>query len=442
MHIRMIAVGDELLDGRVADTNSARVAQRLRPWGLTLHHTQAVPDDLSAILDALAAPTPPPAGGLIILSGGLGVTADDLTRQALSRFLDLPLVEDADAITAITERLTRRDRALSADLRGHALLPQGATPLANPAGLAIGFCVAYPGHPRTQILTFPGVPDELEAMLDAHLPAILQAAAAGSPDSSDGPDSSHRARWEQRRFGFVGATERDLEQLLPPLPEGVRVSINVKSGVVEVSLSAQSSPARALLSAAESTLRASLAAPYLITTGGDLPHHAVARLLLARQQTLATAESCTGGLLAHSLTDIPGISSCFIEGFVTYANQAKVARLGVRPETLASFGAVSRHTVEEMALGAKRAAQTDWAIATSGIAGPGGAVPGKPTGLVHTAIAGPDGLLIHRPLFLPGRARALVKQVTAHTIFSFLLCAMEGRPLPPLAPLPAEIFLD
>jgi nicotinamide-nucleotide amidase len=429
----MIAVGDELLDGRVADTNSARVAQRLRPWGLRLHHTQAVPDDLLAITAAVADSLrafPPDTDGLLVLSGGLGVTADDLTRAALSDLLRQPLTEDPDGLAALTERLHLRGRALTPDLRGHALRLSGSRPLANPTGLAIGFCAHHPNHPRVAIVTLPGVPSELEAMLDAHLPAFVQ---------RDGP------RWRQRRFGFVGLPERDLERRLPTLPPAVRVSLNAKSGVVEVSLSAhtpEDPTAPDPLADAEAALRACAAAPYLITTDGEWPHEACARLLIARGQTLATAESCTGGLLAHALTDIAGVSACYLEGFVTYANQAKVARLQVSPEALATFGAVSRHTVQAMAIGARRAAQTDWAIATSGIAGPGGAVPGKPTGLVHVAVAGPDDLIIHRALFFPSRPRALVKQLAAHAVFALLACALEGRPPPPSDPLPNTVFVD
>jgi nicotinamide-nucleotide amidase len=437
MHIRMIAVGDELLDGRLIESNSTRFAQRLRPFGVKLRHKESIGDDLPDIIDAFerAAQTSP---DLILVCGGLGITDDDLTRLALSRWLGSPLIEDPASVAIITERVTARGHTMTAELQRHGHLPALATVLSNPLGLAIGLLAIAPNN-HTRVMVLPGVVEEFEAMLDAHLPDLLRSLS---------PPSASAEVWRQRRFGFVGISERTLEKLLPAdlWSPNIRVALNVKNGFVEVALStsAPDAPtADALLSSAESFLRASRAAAHLMTTHGESIPEAILRVLASRSQSLSVAESCTGGLISHSLTDIPGASNVFREGFVTYANESKVARLGVNPQTLTTFGAVSRHTVCEMALGASERAPSDWSVAVSGIAGPGGAVPGKPTGLIHAAVAGPNGLLIHRAFFFPGRPRWLVKQMTSHHALGLLLCAIEARPLWPQDPnFPPDTRLD
>ena len=421
MQIEMIAVGDELLDGRVCETNSYRLSKRLRELGHRLRAIQTVPDDEASIAAAFASASA--RGGLIIASGGLGITEDDRTRAALSRWSGRGLVVDAAGLEAVQSRNHERGRAWRGALEGHAVIIEGGRGLHNPVGLAVGIDVDAPGGAR--VVALPGVPAEFDAMLAQHLSSWLQT----------------NQSWSLRQWSCFGRGELGLEAKLTSLQlsDSVSVGLTAGDGVVGVTLSASEGDEAALKDAAarvEATL-----APFLVTAGGDSLAEHLGGVLTRRGESLASSESCTGGLIGHLLTEVAGSSAYFTEAAVTYSNDAKMRRLGVRSSTLERFGAVSRHVVLEMVHGLRERSGATWGVATSGVAGPGGGSAAKPVGLVHIAVEGP-GVVLHRAVFYPGRDRSLVKRLAANAALSMLIMGIEGRALWPTPALPEPIFLD
>jgi len=394
LQIAMLAVGDELVDGRFVDTNSQTLARSLARIGHTLREIRVVRDEPGAMrlaLDDLGA-----RHEHLFVSGGLGITRDDLTRAVVADWLGEGLVEDSIGVEAIKTKLEERGGRFTEELRGHALRPGSSTGIPNFTGLALGFS-AHHAVLAVTVHVLPGVPHELVPMCD-WVVGRLQTGMR-----------------RQRLLRVQDLTERDVEQRLRTvtIPAEVTLGLVALSGPIELSLTRYDGDEAGLDALAEEV--SALFEAHLVGVDTTLERR-IAQQLTQRGETLATAESCTGGLIASLITDVPGSSVFFLEGVVSYANASKIARLGVAAETLERFGAVSPQTVGEMAQGVRRALGADWSVATSGIAGPTGGTVSKPVGRVYFAVAGPSGTT-HDERTWAGRTREVVKRhAAAHAL--------------------------
>lgn len=386
----IITVGSELTSGTRQDTNSAWLAKAMAPHGVEPWILRSAPDDKAAIIRALEETIPEVR--LIVCTGGLGPTSDDLTRDAVAAMLGADLVFDAPTWEAVEARFRVFGRTPSPSNRRQAEFPRGARILATEVGTAAGFVVTRHGVP---IYCLPGVPGEMRWLWARHLEADVRGLGGAS-----------RA---VRVFRCVGLAESVLGERLGELEAApgveVRYSLDAAAGTIEVRLlvagdAALTADARADVVAARA--HELVGAHHVCATGEASLAERVGALLLERGLTVATAESCTGGRIAADLTAIPGISAAFLEGLVTYSNQAKARLLGVPAEVIADGGAVSQEVARAMAAGARERAGADWAVSTTGIAGPGGGSADKPVGLVHIAVAGPTGAVHHVARRYPG----------------------------------------
>jgi len=385
----ILSVGDELISGLTVNTNSAWLSSALAALGITTVAHVTVGDDAAAIAQAIAelAGKAP----LLLISGGLGPTADDLTRQALAQALGEGLIEDDQALAQIEAWFARVRRPMSASNRVQAQRPASATCLPNTNGTAPGLR-AKKGN--CLIFVVPGVPAEMKEMYTRSVLPELQA--------SGGTQVTRIAKLNTFGMGESLLGERLAD--LMARGNNPAVGTTVHDGIVSVRIYATGTPAQtqAMLEQARATVQQRLGDLVFNQEEGTL-EAAVAELLQARRQTIATAESCTGGLLAKLLTDISGSSIYFLRGWVTYSNQAKTEDLAVPAELIARHGAVSQEVATAMASGARRHGASDWALGITGLAGPGGGSPVKPVGLVWIALASPDGVLTRRFIFPGGR---------------------------------------
>jgi nicotinamide-nucleotide amidase len=372
VRIEVLAIGDELLDGRVADTNTLKLATALQPFGLEIRQRTTVRDVTADIVREARAVA---ARGTTtcVVSGGLGPTTDDLTAEAFAHLCGVAVERDPETAARIKALVESRGRTLNANQLRMADRPAGSQKLDNPAGTAPGFAVTFGG---CRFVSLPGVPREFEAML----PAVVAPLTAGSKPL---------CRRVLRCFGTV---ESEVDRRLLPLTRSdspVRVGYRAKFPEVHVSLTTEAEH-QAAFDDALAFVRKELAE---LTYGdGDAPLAAVlVDLLREKRATLATAESCTGGLVADLVTDVPGSSDVFLGGVAAYANAAKTELLGVSTAALDRDGAVSEATVRAMAEGARARFGSTFAVSVSGIAGPTGGTPDKPVGTVWLGLAGPNG---------------------------------------------------
>ena len=394
--IAVLAIGDELLNGEISDTNTARIARRLEAHGYHLRESLAVADAESDIGEALLGLAE--KREVVIVTGGLGPTGDDLTARAAARALGRPLVLNDEALTQIRAFFARIDKPMHPRNEKQALLPQKSTILPNPLGTAPGFLLQQNGK---ELFFLPGVPAEMEAMLEAAvLPQLARRSGGTFPR-------------RERIFKLFGLAEPKTEEMLADLalPEGVGIGFGVDFPLVHLKLRAAGEDAETLLDRAELVVRRQFDAYIVAVDAETLPEN-VGRLLGATGLTLALAESCTGGWIAKLLTDVPGASSFLERGAVTYSNLAKQHWLGVTDEILERHGAVSEPCALAMARGMRRAAGTDLALAVTGIAGPEGGTPDKPVGTVFLALAADGEEQVHGYRF--GGDRNQVRLLAAH----------------------------
>ena len=400
MHVEVINTGTELLLGHVLNTHLRFLAEALFPLGLRIGRQVTVPDGLvirEALVEAAA------RAEILLVTGGLGPTTDDITRDVVADWLGLRLVHDEEIMRAITERFARRGLALSARIGLQALRPPEATVLPNEHGTAPGLYLP-PTARSPHLFLLPGPPRELHPMFTASVLPILQKVLPPRPELA------------MLNYRTAGLGESAVEELVgaPLLALGLEVGYCARPGEVDLRLIGSAEA----LARAEKIVAAQLGAQLVSRDQSSLEKVIVDRLS-ARGETLATAESCTGGLLAHRVTNVPGASAVFLEGFVTYANEAKTRALGVDAALLRAHGAVSREVAAAMAEGARTAAGVDHALATTGIAGPGGGSEAKPVGTVFIALAtklGPTTVEQHR---FP-TDRETFKDLTAQTALDLL----------------------
>ena len=384
----LLSIGDELALGQTVDTNTAYLAAGLAARGLMTRMHLTVADDHAALTAAfrhavaLAGEAEDPAHRLVIASGGLGPTEDDLTREALAEAMGVGLETDPEALAAVRAFFDGIGKAMPPRNEVQAQKPVGSTFLPNPNGTAPGILAEIDG---VDVYVTPGVPREMKAMFEE---TILPRALG---------DAATRPALATAKVSTFGMGESDVSQRLEARMQrgqNPTVGTTVADGYCSVRLRAEApsaDEAQAMLDAVADEVELALG-PVCFGRDGDTLEGATVGLLLEKGLTVATAESCTGGLVAEMITRVPGSSGCCRGGWVTYDNAMKSAELGVSTEALAEHGAVSAEVVRQMARGAREHAHTDFALALSGVAGPGGGSDEKPVGLVWIALAGGAGV--------------------------------------------------
>lgn len=413
MIIELVNTGSELLLGRVLNTHQQWLCRRLADLGYVVTRQVAVPDtgpDIrAAVAEALG------RADLVITTGGLGPTSDDVTRDLLAGMLGKKLREDPEIVAHIKQFFDSRKRSMPETTKVQAQVPEGALVLANPNGTAPGLAIEVRPNPfrsgaASWLIMLPGPPRELRPMFDETVVPLL-----GRVLPLDGPFVCRTLRATGIGESIV---EARVDQPLKPLvARGLQLGYCARTGQVDVRLAAQSPEAEQLVSEAAAIVRERLGS-FVYSDGEEDIEASIVTLLTRTKQTVAFAESCTGGCIAHRLTNVPGASSVFLAGFVTYSNFAKQKFLGVREETLKEHGAVSEPVAREMAEGAKRETGADFAVAVTGIAGPSGGSESKPVGTVFIALAGPQKTTVERNL--NPYDRETFKQATAQQAFDLL----------------------
>ena len=403
MQAEAIFTGTEMLLGQIVNTNAAFLGRELAAAGITLYRQVVVGDNLERIREAID--NARQRADLIIVSGGLGPTEDDLSREALAAALGLPLVEDQAARENVTRYFTARRRPMTANNLKQALLPAGSRALDNPYGTAAGVFLEHGGKVYTLL---PGPPREFEPMVTDRLLPLLE------------PYGARREVIFSRVLKITGLGESAVEEAVQDLLHGDNPTVAplAKPGEVTLRLTARAASrekARDLIQPLEVAIRERLG-DYIFGMDADTLEWVTGNILAAQHLTLAVAESCTGGLLAHRLTNIPGSSDYFLGGLVTYSNGAKVKFLGVEPEVLAVHGAVSPEVAAAMASGVRRAVGADIGIGITGIAGPGGGSPEKPVGLVYLGIDFQGKVEVRRELFM-GQRESIKWQSTQSALY-------------------------
>ncbi len=389
----IIAVGSELLTPNRIDTNSLFVTQRLNELGIRVQYKAVVGDRRDDLADALRLALS--RADLVVVSGGLGPTDDDITRETVAAVFELPLEEDEGVVASIRARFAARKLPMPAINRRQALVPRGAAALANTKGTAPGLWIERAG---AACVALPGPPRELRPMLEA--------VARDRIAPSSGGHGIFR-----RVLRVTGRTESHVDEAAYPVysrwrsgPVPIETSILASLGQIELHLAARGATEDAAVRALDAATAelAGVLGRDLVSSDGSRLEAVVGRMLRERGARVAVAESCTGGLVASRLTDVAGSSAYVQAGWVVYSNDAKVALLGVDAASIAAHGAVSEPVALALAAGARARAGVEYGIAVTGIAGPGGGSADKPVGTVYVALAGPDGLQRVRRLSLPG----------------------------------------
>ena len=414
MAAEILCIGTELLLGNITNGNARWLAEQLAALGLP-HHRQLVVGDNRERLTAEVRDAAQRCS-VLITTGGLGPTPDDLTTEAIAAAFGAPLVEHPQVWAEIQARLAARGRPCAASNRRQAYLPQGAELLPNPTGTAPG--MIWSPRPGFTILTFPGVPSEMREMWQATAAPWLQAAGL-----AEGVFASRMLR-------FWGVGESNLAEQMADLLEGMNPTVAPYAGAGEVKLritarAASREAAEDLLAPLEAEIR-SRAGSACFGADDDSLAAVVLEQLRQRRQTLAVAESCTGGGLGAALAAVPGASDVWLGGVIAYANAVKQGLLAVPAALLEAHGAVSDPVAQAMAEGARRATGADWALAITGVAGPGGGSEAKPVGLVHLAVAGPDGCSSEGVRFGASRGRAWIQTLSAGEALNRLRLRLMG----------------
>lgn len=385
MVAEIVAIGTELLMGQIVNADAQYLSRRLQSLGISVYHHTTVGDNPQRLRDALALALS--RSDIVITTGGLGPTQDDLSKETAAALLGRGMVFDAESWRAIEGYFARMNRACPENNRRQAMFAEGAVILPNACGTAPGCMIEQDGK---LVIQLPGPPREMAAMFDAQVYAVLAQRTGGCIAS--------------RYLRIYGLGESQVAQMCAAYIEaqdGVTVAPYCSLGECQLRVTARGADeaqALARVMPVTEALREILGdAVYAVTESPEgSMEEAAGRALTQRGLTVATAESCTGGLVAAKLVNYPGISAALNEAHVTYANAAKVRYCGVRPETLDAFGAVSEQTAREMAQGLRERSGADIAVSTTGLAGPGGGTPEKPVGLVYVGCADARGVRVER----------------------------------------------
>ncbi|MBD2213291.1 competence/damage-inducible protein A [Calothrix sp. FACHB-156] len=409
MSAEIICVGTEMLLGDILNSNAQFLAKQLAQLGIP-HYYQTVvgdnPERLKQVIEIAIS-----RAQILIFTGGLGPTPDDLTCETIADFFGVPLVERAEIIEDMAEKFAQRGRVMTTSNRKQALIPQGADILPNPTGTAPG--IIWQPRPNVTILTFPGVPSEMYRMWEETAVPYLKS------------QGWSKEIIHSRSLRFWGIGESALAEkvasyfnLLNPT-----VAPYAGNGEVRLRISAKAPSEEAaedLIVPVETQIK-EIAGLDFYGVDNETLASVVGKLLLQSDETLSVAESCTGGGLGQMLTEVSGSSEYFWGGVISYDNSVKVGMLGVNPDDLAKLGAVSATVAEQMAVGVKTRLSTTWGLSITGIAGPTGGTDTKPVGLVYIGLAGPkDEVASFEYRFGQTRTRPFVRHVSACTALDVL----------------------
>lgn len=404
IYTELINIGDELLIGQVINTNATWIGQQLSLAGYWLRQITTIGDDEQEIIAALDA-----AKGraqIILITGGLGPTKDDLTKDVLCKYFKTHLVFDKQAYNDIENIFHARGKVVTETNKRQAELPASCVPVYNKKGTAPGM---WFNHDKHVFVSMPGVPFEMQAMMQNDVMPKLKQQFEAMP-------LIHKTILTQ------GIGESNLSDLIASwendLPAYLKLAYLPAAGMVRLRLTGKGVKDLEQEMNWRIDKLKELIAPFLFGYDDDTIQLVIGKLLTEKKKTLAVAESCTGGFLAHLITSIPGSSTYFMGGTVCYSNVSKMSQLQVSAQSLKEYGAVSEAVAVEMAIGAKKAYNTDFALSTTGIAGPGGGSAEKPIGLVWIGIATEDTCFAKK--FFLGTDRQRIIQVAADTALNML----------------------
>ncbi|MFT6165606.1 MAG: nicotinamide-nucleotide amidase [Vicingaceae bacterium] len=403
MQAELITIGDEILIGQTIDTNSAWMGKKLNALGIQVSQITSIKDERSAIKTALIA-AEHSAANLVLITGGLGPTKDDITKHVLCEYFDTYLERNQEVLAKIQSFFKERGREMLESNNQQADLPKACTVLLNEMGTASGMWFE---RNNTIFVSMPGVPYEMKHLMSEHvLPKVQEIFKL--------PAIFHKTiMTEGIGESFLVEIIKDWETSL--IIEDIKIAYLPSPGIVRVRLTAMGSEIEPLQ---EKVLRKAqelhqLIPQYIFGEDDISMEESLGNLLKEKKQTIATAESCTGGYIAHLLTNRPGSSAFYLGGFVSYDNQVKIEVLKVDKDSIEEEGAVSETVVKQMANGARNLLKTDLAIATSGIAGPDGGTDEKPVGTVWIAVASSNGVTAKKFLFEKNRDRNIRRSAMA-----------------------------
>jgi nicotinamide-nucleotide amidase len=412
MNAEIVAVGSEMLTPQRVDTNSLYLTAELNNLGVEVVGKYVIGDHLERLASAVRLAVS--RSEIVVLSGGLGPTEDDLTRDAVALALDRKLIYHPEIADALEQRFARLNRKMAEVNKRQAFLIEGAGILPNDRGTAPGQWLEESG---AVLMLLPGPPHELKAMFERHcLPRLARLVPP------------QVIRTVELRVAGMG--ESDLDQLIAPVYkkyENPATTILAAAGDIQIHLRARC----ATLAEADALL-VEVAGPIELLLGdriysrnGESIEAVVGDLLRKNHATVSVAESCTGGMLGERFTQVPGSSEYFVGGFITYSNEMKIELLGVTPEILAEHGAVSKETAEAMAIGARRRTNSTYALSITGVAGPDGGSEAKPIGTTHIGLAGPTGTEVLKRQFIGDRAR--IRSFASQMALDLLRRRLAGR---------------
>lgn len=409
MSAEVICIGTELLLGDILNTNCQYLARELADLGIPHYYQTVVGDNIERIHQVIA--TAIARSSILIFTGGLGPTPDDLTTETLASFFSVPLQEDRAIVEDIEHKFATVGRVMSPTNRKQALIPQGATTLPNPTGTAPG--IIWQPKADLTIMTFPGVPSEMHRMWrDTAVPWLKT--------QGWGKETIYSKMMRFRGIGESALAEKVAHLFDSPNPT---VAPYASKGEVRLRIAAKASSqleAENIIKPVAAEIEQIAGLDYF-GSNEDTLALVVGKLLATANQTLSVAESCTGGGLGAMLTAVPGSSNYFWGGVIAYDNQVKERILDVKTQDLLEYGAVSSVVAEQMALGVKQRLQTDWGIGITGIAGPGGDPTGKPVGLVFIGLANPKRQTFSREYrFGDRRGRELVRYFSSCSALDLL----------------------
>ncbi len=408
MKAEIISIGDELLIGQVINTNQAFIAEKLNSIGIPVGRMITVGDEEEAILRSFAEAVD--SADIVLVTGGLGPTHDDITRTAVCKYFGTDLVVDEESLKRVRGFFERRGIAPKKINEGQALVPRACTVIQNNHGTAPGFLFE---RDNRFFIAMPGVPFEMQTMVDDFVLPFFAKRASGlviqhRTLKTTGIGESFLAEQIGDVSTLFGPGDGTTLAFLPG-PTGTRLRITVRAE--------SAAAAQAQVEKVEQAIRAR-AGKYIYASGEEELEQVIGKLLLELHLTLAVAESCTGGLISDRITNVPGSSNYFDRSYITYSNDAKLADLGVPSGLIQQHGAVSRGVAEAMAEGARRKSNTDIGLSTTGIAGPTGGSSDKPVGLVWIGYSDRSGTLALR--FTLGDERRRIKERAAQAALELL----------------------
>ncbi|TKJ29365.1 competence/damage-inducible protein A [bacterium (candidate division B38) B3_B38] len=392
MRVEIISIGSEMLAPEGVDTNSLYLTRELNRLGLEVQLKTIVGDAKEILVDTFKSALH--RSELIIATGGIGPTADDVTKQALCRAIGRQMTLDEEVLAYLKDRFASRGKPFPPHFQQQAMIPQGSLVLKNPVGTAPGVWVT---ENQKGVILLPGVPQEMEYVFQNSVLLRLREMVKQSQIL------------DRRVFKVVGLTESEVDQLLKEEIAELKGNISLLAGWGEIEICLKfrgrdKGETESIFDQYEALLRQKLGS-HLLGKGEVTLEGVVGALLREKGATLAVAESCTGGLLGSRITDISGSSDYFNRGIVAYSNVAKIEELGVPQELIESHGAVSPEVAKAMAEGVRRLSRTDYGIGITGIAGPTGGTPDKPVGLVYIGVASEAGTRVERFILLGSRKK-------------------------------------